>query len=289
MDSWLAHFLAAEDLPPDFARTMARVCEPLAEQIACAAQTTSWTTVVGLCGAQGSGKSTIAAVTAHLLEARGLSVAVLSLDDFYLPHVQRQDLARRVHPLLATRGVPGTHDISLSLRVMSALAGQGEVSLPRFDKGRDDRGPISDWRLVTAPVDVVLLEGWCVGARPQAQKDLVAPVNDLEREFDPDGIWRTFANTALAGPYQDLFGRIDLLVLLQAPGFETVLGWRREQEAKLRARLAKEGSKPGRTMSNAEIGRFIAHYERLTRWILEEMPARADVVVRLDADRRPQI
>ena len=30
--------------------------------------------------------------------------------------------------------------------------------------------------------------------------------------------------------------------------------------------------------------RFIMHYERLTRWILQEMPARADIVVRLGPD-----
>jgi D-glycerate 3-kinase len=40
-------------------------------------------------------------------------------------------------------------------------------------------------------------------------------------------------------------------------------------------------------MSNSEVEAFIRHYERLTRHLLAEMPARADVLVRLDADRRP--
>jgi D-glycerate 3-kinase len=128
------------------------------------------------------------------------------------------------------------------------------------------------------PVDVVLFEGWCVGARPQPAAALTRPVNALERDADPDGRWRTFVNTALAGAYAPLFARIDRLVLLQAPGFEVVAGWRAEQEAKLRART-------GRGMDEAEIARFVAHYERLTRWILQEMPPRADLVFPLRADR----
>jgi D-glycerate 3-kinase len=120
-----------------------------------------------------------------------------------------------------------------------------------------------------------------------AGRALAVPVNDLEREEDSDGRWRAYANAALAGPYRDLFARLDRLVLLQAPGFEAVLDWRREQERKLRDRLAREGAGATRAMNDAEVARFIAHYERLTRWILEEMPGRADVVIALDAARRP--
>jgi D-glycerate 3-kinase len=285
LDDWLNAFMAREHLPPAFADTARTVCEPLAARIADAARGSGFT--VGICGTQASGKSTLTAVTARLLETRGLSVAVLSLDDLYLTRAERARLAAEIHPLFATRGVPGTHDVALGLRVLDALKGAGEVALPSFDKAADDRRPQADWAFVQAPVDVVLLEGWCVGARPQPDAALAEPINDLEREEDPDGVWRTYANAALAGPYQALFGRLDLFVLLQAPSFEVVLDWRREQERKLRERLAREGSEASNAMGDEAVSRFIAHYERITRWILREAPGRADIVVRLDAERRP--
>lgn len=287
MSDWLADFIAAESLPPQFAETARTICGPLAGAIAARAAVRPGL-VVGVCGPQASGKSTLSAVTRRLLDDRGLKVALFSLDDLYLTQAQRQALAREVHPLLATRGVPGTHDTALGLALIEALRRPGETALPTFDKARDDRRPPADWPRFQGPADVILFEGWCVGARPQAAEALAEPVNDLERLRDTDGIWRRFVNAALAGPYQELFGRIDLQVLLRAPGFEVVLRWRREQERKLRARLAREGADAARTLSDDQVADFIAHYERLTRWILQEMPGRADIVVELDADRRPK-
>lgn len=285
LDDWLTGFMAREHLPPAFAETARSVCEPLAARIAEAARGPGFT--VGICGSQASGKSTLTAVTGRLLEARGMSVAVLSLDDLYLTRAERARLAAEVHPLFATRGVPGTHDVALGMQVLEALQGAGQVALPSFDKASDDRRPRADWPRVQAPVDVILFEGWCVGARPQPAQALAQPVNALERDEDVGGRWRTYANDALAGSYQALFGRLDLFVLLQAPSFEVVLDWRREQERKLRERLAREGAEPSNAMGDEAVARFIAHYERITRWILQDAPGRADLVVRLDAERRP--
>ncbi len=237
--------------------------------------------VVGLCGAQGSGKTTLVRALAAALEAEGVLAATLSLDDLYLTRAERHRLARDVHPLLATRGVPGTHDVTLGLDTIAALERGEAVPLPRFDKGGDDRAATADWPLAPASTQVLLLEGWCVGARPQAAAELAEPVNALERDEDPEGIWRAYANSALAGSYQDLFARIDLLVLLAAPDWSVVATWREQQEAQLR----EIGG--ARVMNPAEVRRFIQHYERLTRSILTEMPQRADVVVLLDADRQP--
>lgn len=283
MDDWLSRFLAAEGLPPAYAQVVERVCAPLTQAVV--ERRTGPGFVVGICGAQGSGKSTLSAVLAHLLEARGLKVAVLSIDDLYLTRAERQVLAAEVHPLLATRGVPGTHDVDLGVQVLAALAQPARTALPRFDKAADDRAAPETWPVIEGPVEVILFEGWCVGARPQAEAALAAPVNALEREEDAGGAWRAYVNAALAGPYRRLFAPIGYQVLLQAPGFEAVLDWRREQEAKLRARLAAEGRDQGLAMDDAGVARFISHYERLTRWILSEMPARADRLLKMDADR----
>lgn len=279
-DGWLKDFLARERLPASYAETVATVAVPLAGRIAASVRPGG--IVVGLCGPQASGKSTLTAVMARLLEDQGLRVAVLSLDDLYLTRAERAALGREVHPLLTTRGVPGTHDVALGMQVLAALRAPGRTQAPRFDKAADDRG---EGAVFEGPADVVIFEGWCVGAIAQPATDLAEPVNDLERERDAEGAWRAYVNAALAGPYRSLFDGFDLLVLLQAPGFEVVLAWRQEQERKLRERLAREGAGGGRAMSDDEVAGFIAHYERLTRWILAEMPARADVVVALDAGR----
>ena len=133
--------------------------------------------------------------------------------------------------------------------------------------------------------DIILFEGWCVGARPQADALLDEPINDLERAEDPDGVWRRYVNDALAAPYQDLFATIDFLALLQAPSFDHVLAWRTEQEHKLAAR--SEGDPAGlRIMSDAEVARFVMHYERLTRHLLAEMPSRCHARLKLNDARR---
>ncbi len=252
--------------------------ERLAALVAAARARQPGLLTLAICGAQGSGKSTLVAGLARRLEGGDLRVAALSLDDLYLTRAERQRLASEVHPLFATRGPPGTHDIALGLATIAALARGEAAALPRFDKGRDDRQPAAEWPRASAGSDVLLLEGWCLGAVPQAEADLAAPVNALEAEEDPDGSWRTHANTALAGPYQHLFATIDRLILLAAPGWEVVAKWREQQEAELRRHA------PG-AMSSAEVTRFIQHYERLTRWILAEMPGRADLTVRLGEDR----
>src|SRR3954469_24794538 len=123
--------------------------------------------VVGVCGSQGSGKSTACARVMRALTASGHRAAVLSIDDLYLPRAARLELSRRVHPLLLTRGVPGTHEVSLGLRILGAVAAREPVLRPRFDKASDDREPESRWLPLDPPLDVLFFEGWCVGARPQ--------------------------------------------------------------------------------------------------------------------------
>lgn len=237
--------------------------------------------VVGVCGSQGSGKSTVCNTLTTRFTLAGLKVANLSLDDLYLPLAERVTLARHVHPLLRTRGVPGTHDTKLGVHTLNALGHGGQVPLPRFDKSVDDRRPKAEWDSVEGPVQLVLFEGWCVGARPQTLGPLDQPVNALEANEDIDGRWRRYVNDALGGEYQRLFGKIDFLVLLAAPSFDVVLQWRTQQEHQLRD---QSGNKSG-VMSDAALVRFIQHYERLTRHILIEMPGRADLVIRLSPER----
>jgi D-glycerate 3-kinase len=285
MSDWITHFLERERLPQAYRRTIDDVLRPLSTEIARRARLSDHLVLVVLCGAQGSGKTTAAAMLVELLAHEELPAIALSIDDFYLPRAARAELAQHVHPLLATRGVPGTHDVELAQATIDSLATNEPTPLPSFDKGTDDRRPRRDWRTVTGPMRVVVLEGWCVGARPQTPAELATPVNALEHDEDPRGLWRGYVNDALAGPYRPFFDRLSPMVLLAAPSFEVVQGWRAEQEHKLRDRLAREGGDASRVMDDAGIARFIAHYERVTRNILAEMPARADHLISLDVSR----
>ena len=242
--------------------------------------------VLGICGAQGSGKSTLARGLVERLRARGIRAAALSLDDLYLGKAARAALARSVHPLLETRGVPLTHDVALGCAIIDAVRAGEPVRLPRFDKASDEPLPAEHREQVPAPLDLLVFEGWCVGARAEDPAALAAPVNALERDEDAHGIWRRAVNEALAGPYQSLFGRIDRLILLAAPDFAVVERWRAQQEEDLRAALVVAGRDPGLAMEAAQIARFVQHYERITRAILREMPRRADLTLKLDARRR---
>jgi D-glycerate 3-kinase len=244
--------------------------------------------VLGICGAQGSGKSTMALALGDILRAaHGLTVAGFSLDYLYLSGLQRADLAERVHPLLRTRGVPGTHDVARGIAVIDGLTSAGPdqtIPIPAFDKATDEPVPAQSWKVFHGRADIVIFEGWCVGAKPQDEASLLEPINALERESDPRGISRRCVNAQLAGPYQALFGKIDTLLMIRAPGFEQVFAWRRLQEHKLadKIRSAPTSAAPSRVMGDAELAQFIMHYERLTRHILAEMPGRADIVLEID-------
>lgn len=274
--------ITAEALPAGYRTVVDRHWAPLADRIAAGVPAMPGRPlVVGVNGAQGSGKSTLCRFLEVLLAGRGLRAVTLSLDDLYLTKAQRQEAARTIHPLFATRGVPGTHDVALGMAVLDAVAQGRDFTLPRFDKATDDRAP--QGMAVTGPVDVLLLEGWCLGTVPQPAEDLRQPINRLEAEEDAQGLWRGEVNRRLATDYAALFGRIDLLVMLAVQGFEVVRANRRLQEQKLALR------NPGGAgvMDDAALDRFVMHYERLTRATLAEMPARADILFRIGADQRP--
>ncbi|WP_428482731.1 hypothetical protein [Pyruvatibacter mobilis] len=236
--------------------------------------------VAGICGAQGSGKTTLAQALEAELAAQGMRALMLSLDDFYLPKTERLALAQDVHPLCATRGVPGTHDMALFadvLRGLAAAAPDTETPVPQFSKLDDDRVPFADWPRISGRPDIVLFEGWCVGASPLAASALEAPANALEASEDADGVWRRWWNGCLDRDYWPLWQDLAPLILIRVPGLESVVQSRLVQEAGL---AAAEPLKP--RMDEAAVRRFVAHYERLTRHIWAEMPARAHLV--LDRD-----
>lgn len=273
-------------LPPAFCATAENFYLPLAKQLA-SLKNEPGPLLLGINGAQGTGKSTLAdflrSATQHLF---GWRTAVLSIDDFYLTQAERQKLGRDVHPLFETRGVPGTHDTAMLTTYLDRLEklAEGEsLILPKFDKANDDRAPKSDWTEVAGPVDMIVLEGWCVGSQPQILDALQTPINALEREEDPTTIWRTTANEYLATTYEGIFSRLDALVFFVAPSFDAIYRWRLEQEQKLAETSAASSSA---ILTEDELQHFMQFYERLTRHNLDMLPERSDFVLTLDEDHK---
>lgn len=264
-------------MPPSRGFPDALVAQALDDALSC----TATTPVLAISGLQGSGKSTLAAQVVALAEKRGLRAAMLSIDDVYFTRAQRQRLARQVHPLLLTRGPPGTHDLALAHATLDAVAAGGPVALPRFDKLADERLPEGDWPRIDGPLDLLVFEGWFLGTPAQAQAELEPSLNALEREADADGCWRRYCNQALAEHYPALWQRCHRLWFLQPPDFSVVPRWRWQQEQHLQA------AQPGRSsMSRAQLERFVQYYERVSRQALRTLPARADRVIALDAQRQ---
>lgn len=281
---WIADLCESEQLPPDYAGTVQPVVTALAADISELRMAESRPIVIGINGAPGSGKSTLALfLSEHLRREAHLSVACLSIDDFYLGKTERRELADKVHEMFATRGVPGTHDVQLAMKVLRGLVdtkAPATIRVPMFDKASDDRLPAAAWQEIETPVDVVIFEGWCMGARPQDSQALSRPINVLEEQDDGDGEWRRRANEFLREDYQELFDQLDALIMLRIPAFEKVLEWRGVQEEK----LVQKSTAANREILQLE--RFVLYFERLSRHMLTTMPSYADTVIDIDDEHR---
>lgn len=240
--------------------------------------------VVGINGAQGSGKSTLAGYLQFVLEKKYYrKVIAVSIDDFYYTRQERADLARNVHPLLMTRGVPGTHDVELAINMLLELKNKRfPVAIPRFNKASDDRDSTDRFDIVSEAVDIIILEGWCLGAETEDEQDLIEAVNPLEVEEDSNCIWRKYVNDQLGGNYQTLFEFINIWIMLKAPSFDVVYQWRLEQENKLKAKVGLQQQ----VMNEQQVARFIQFYQRVTQNTLLTLPNKANFLYHLDENRQ---
>lgn len=283
LEAQLTEYLQQEQVDPvPILARLEQVDQPLAQWLSNQCEGRETPLLVGVNGAQGSGKSTFSHTLQRVLRAIGIESLVLSLDDYYLSRAEREVLAQTIHPLLETRGVPGTHNLQRLEHVLQQLKrGQpGEtLSLARFDKGSDDCVADQCWTVPQDGLQIVLLEGWCIGALPQQEPALSRAINVLEQEEDATGEWRRFVNQQLQQQYSALFDQLDLLVMLQVPSMEQVVSWRQLQEEKLRACQ-------GRGMTPLQIVRFVSLFERLTRHMLVELPTRAAVLLPIGEDHQ---
>ena len=242
------------------------------------------TRVIGLTGGQGTGKSTISNILKIVLkDVYNLKTVIFSIDDFYKTLHERKKMSKKTSKLFLTRGVPGTHDTKMLLQCIKNLKNSKfkKLTIPRFDKSIDDRLSKNKWLKINKKPNIVIFEGWCVGAIPQKSRDLKFPLNILEKHRDNKKIWRQKVNSELKKNYKKIFDLIDKLIFLKVPSFKYVLKWRLLQEKKLR--ITGKGNK---TMTDKEIKNFVMHYERITKHMLETLPKKANAVISIDDKHR---
>ena len=242
------------------------------------------TKIIGLTGGQGSGKSTISKILKIILKGGfNLNVTIFSIDDFYKTFKERKIMSLKVSPLFKTRGVPGTHDTTLLLKTLKKLKSTKfkKILIPKFDKSIDDRVAKKKWQCVKHKPDIVIFEGWCVGASAQKNKDLIKPINSLEKKKDVKKTWRRKVNHELKKKYRQIFNLIDTNIFLKVPSFQYVYKWRLLQEKKLR--LHSNGKK---IMSDEQVKEFIMYYERITRHMLKNFSKKAKYVISIDKGHR---
>jgi len=242
---------------------------------------------VGLAGGQGTGKTTISSIIKIILEKYfKFKVFKISIDDFYKTRKERLNLSKKVHPMLAIRGVPGTHDIQMMLNFFKKVKSKKfkKIDLPNFNKAVDDRFPKKNWYNINEKPDIIIFEGWCVGAKSELNKTLKRPINSLEKINDQKLIWRKYVNQQLKTKYKKLFTQLNCMIYLKAKNFSLLQKWRLKQEHKLWLKNKKSYSH--KIMSKSDVLGFMQTYQRVTENMFKKMPKYASIILNLNSNHQ---
>ena len=243
--------------------------------------------IIGLAGGQGSGKTTISSILSLILKKYfKLKVFKISIDDFYKTKKQREILSKNKHSLLLTRGVPGTHDIKIMLDFFRKIKTKNfkSLKLPKFNKANDDRYKKKHWYKLKSRPDVVIFEGWCVGAKPQSLRLLKKPINALEKAYDKSLKWRRFVNLQLKTNYKKLYSQLDSLLYLKVKNFNLLKKWRIKQEEKLW--LKAKSRKNLKIMNKKEVINFMQTYQRITEQMFKDAPKYSSIIMNLNKNHQ---
>ena len=238
---------------------------------------------VGLGGGQGTGKTTISSIITIILKKYfKLKVFKISIDDFYKTRNERLSLSKKIHPFLMTRGVPGTHDTKIMLDFFKKLKSKNfrQLKLPKFNKAIDDRHKKKSWYLVRKKPDIIIFEGWCVGAKPEKNNTLKKSINSLEASNDRKLVWRKFVNHNLKSKYKKLYDQLNCLLYLKAKNFRLLQQWRIKQEKKLWLKNKRSSNK--KIMSKKDVINFMQTYQRITQNMFKYTPNYASIILHLN-------
>ena len=242
---------------------------------------------VGLAGGQGTGKTTSSSLIKIILTKYfKLKVFKISIDDFYKTRNERISLSKKVHPMLLTRGVPGTHDIDMMLKFFKKVKSKKfkRLKLPTFNKAIDDRFDKKRWYNLKEKPDVIIFEGWCVGAKAEKINTLNKTINLMEKNKDKKKIWRKYVNQQLKSKYKNLYSQLNCLIYLRAKNFNLLQKWRLKQERKLLLN-SKKNSKL-KIMNKEDVLSFMQTYQRVTQNMFKNMPKYASIILNLNSNHQ---
>ncbi len=243
--------------------------------------------IIGLSGGQGTGKTTISSILSLILQKYfKLNVFKISIDDFYKTRSEREKLSKKKHPLLMIRGVPGTHDYRIIYDFFKKIKKKNFISLrlPKFDKSKDDRCHKKLWYKINSRPDVIILEGWCIGAKAQKKSQLVNSINSLEKTKDQNLIWRKYVNIQLKTHYKNLFKQINEIIYLKANNFKVLQQWRIKQENQLR--ISTKNKKNTKIMNKSDIINFMQTYQRITQNMFKNAPKYVSIIMKLNSNHQ---
>ena len=240
-------------------------------------------TIIGVSGGQGSGKSTITTLVEHILNSYlSVRTIALSIDNFYFSKKKRMQMSKDIHPLCKTRGVPGTHDIVLLKEKINSLLNADlttKTVIPIFSKIKDDYISDQSWKIYLGKPDIIILEGWCIGAKAIEEQEWLPPLNSLEKNFDPDSTWGKWSNRILKNQYQEIFEMLNILIMIKEKSMRNIYKNRWVQEKTL-----KKLNKTAKTLTKSDVNQFVMHFERLTRHMFRIMPDYADIIIKKDSN-----
>ena len=242
---------------------------------------------VGLAGGQGTGKTTISSlIRIILIKYFKLKVFRISIDDFYKTRKERISLSKRIHPMLLTRGVPGTHDINMMLSFFKKVKSKKfkRLKLPTFNKAIDDRSNKKSWYKLNEKPDVIIFEGWCVGAKSETNNTLKKTINSMEKAKDQKKIWRKYVNYQLKSKYKNLYSQLNCLIYLKAKNFNLLQKWRLKQERKLWIKSKMKSN--SKIMSKGDVINFMQTYQRITQNMFRYMPKYASIIFNLNSNHQ---
>ena len=158
------------------------------------------------------------------------------------------------------------------------------LEVPAFNKAIDDRCSKSLWHKVKTKPDVVIFEGWCVGARAQLSSQLKKPINSLEKVYDQGAKWRIYVNNQLKNKYKTLFNQLDGLLYLKAKNFNLLREWRLKQERKLGVQT--KNKKNLKIMSSGDVINFMQSYQRITQQMFKDALNSSSIIMNLNSNHQ---
>ena len=194
------------------------------------ANTINKPTIIGFSGLPGSGKSTLGLWIDSVARDLSLDIKVISLDDFYLPGEQMDEVIKG-NPWNVPRGFPGSHSLDLLHQSLDTFLETGVLSSPVFEKSlREGKGDRSGW--FKLKLKVLVLEGWFVGCEPVSDlfkydylidDQLNLSLTRKERDY------RIFIQESLH-QYSNVWKKLDKLWHLKSSDFNNVYLWKSQQE-----------------------------------------------------------